>query len=286
MTDKISTSFCSWTERFKKFFRIIPKDHEELLTWLREINTHHIVDLDSLRMIEGVIQVFDMRVDEIMIPSSEMVIISKDIEFEEILRIVIRSGHSRFPVIGDSKEEVIGIMLAKDLLIYTLEDVSEKFSLRDILRPVVFVPESKRLNVLLHEFRKSHQHLAIVVNEYGEVNGLVTIEDVLEQIVGNIEDEYDIDKDLYIRRHKNNAYSVKATTPIAEFNRFFHTHLSDEEFDTIGGLVLKGFGHLPKRKESIHIEGIPFTVLRANSRRIQLLQTTLTISEESAKKED
>lgn len=276
----------TWIERFKKFFTVIPKTRDELLAWLREINAQHAIDLDSLRMIEGVIQVSDMRVDEIMIPGSEMVVIPKEAEFEEILRIVVRSGHSRFPVIGDSKEEVIGIMLAKDLLVYTLEDVGEKFSLRDILRPVFFVPESKRLNVLLHEFRKSHQHLAIVVNEYGEVNGLVTIEDVLEQIVGDIEDEYDIDKDLYIRRHKDSAYSVKATTPIAEFNRYFHTHLSDEEFDTIGGLVLKGFGHLPKRKESIHIEGIPFTVLRANSRRIQLLQTTLTIPDASPKKED
>jgi magnesium and cobalt transporter len=287
MTDKSSPSgSISWIERFKKLFTVIPKNREELLAWLREMNTHNAIDLDSLRMIEDVIQVSDMHVNEIMIPGSEMIVIPKDAEFEEILRIVIRSGHSRFPVIGDTKEEVIGIMLAKDLLVYTLEDISEKFSLRDILRPVVFVPESKRLNILLHEFRKSHQHIAIVVNEYGEVNGLVTIEDVLEQIVGNIEDEYDIDKDLYIRRHKDDSYSVKATTPIEEFNRYFHTQLPDEEFDTIGGLVLKGFGHLPKRKESIHIEGIPFTVLRANSRRIQLLQTTLVISEEPSKKED
>ena len=273
-------------DRIRKFFTLIPKNQTQLIEWLREMNAHQALDVDSLRMIEGVIQVADMRVEEIMIPGSEMVVVPKDAEFEEILRIVIRSGHSRFPVIGDSKEEVIGIMLAKDLLVYTMEDIAEKFQLRDILRPVVFVPESKRLNILLHEFRKSHQHIAIVVNEYGEVNGLVTIEDVLEQIVGEIEDEYDIDKNLYIRRHKDNSYSVKASTPIPEFNEYFNTQLPDNEFDTIGGLVLKGFGHLPKRKESVHIEGIPFTVLRANSRRIQLLRTTLVVNEDAKPKED
>lgn len=270
-----------WLERIRKFLTPIPKNPEAFLNLLRDVYENNTLDLNSLKMIEGVLQVAEMRVDEIMIPRSEMVVVPKDAEFDDILNIVIRSGHSRFPVIGDSKDEVLGILLAKDLLSHKPGDETEKFSLKDILRPTVFVPESKRLNILLHEFRKSRQHIAVVVDEYGGVSGLITIEDVLEQIVGEIEDEHDVDKDLYIRRHKDNSYSVKATTPIEEFNHFFHTHLSDEEFDTIGGLVLKGFGHLPKRKESIHIEGIPFTVLRANNRRIQLLQTTLVVRDEN-----
>lgn len=270
-----------WIERIRKFLTPIPKNPEAFLLLLRDAYENNAFDLNSLKMIEGVLQVAEMRVDEIMIPRSEMVVVPKDAEFDDILSIVIRSGHSRFPVIGDSKDEVLGILLAKDLLSHKPGDETDKFSLKDILRPTVFVPESKRLNILLHEFRKSRQHIAVVVDEYGGVSGLITIEDVLEQIVGDIEDEHDVDKDLYIRRHKDNSYSVKAATPIEEFNQFFHTHLSDEEFDTIGGLVLKGFGHLPKRKESIHIEGIPFTVLRANNRRIQLLQTTLVVQDEN-----
>lgn len=281
MTDEITPKPLKWTERLRKFFTLIPKNSDQFLQLLREVHEYDALDLDSLRMIEGVLQVAEMRVDEIMISRAEMVVIPKDAQYDDILTTVIKSGHSRFPVIGDSKDEVLGILLAKDLLSHKPEEGGDKFSLKDILRPTVFVPESKRLNILLHEFRKSRQHIAVVVDEYGGVSGLVTIEDVLEQIVGDIEDEHDIDKDLYIRRHKDNSYSVKATTPIDEFNHFFHTHLPDEEYDTIGGLVLKGFGHLPKRKESVHIEGIPFTVLRANSRRIQLLQTTLVVKDEN-----
>lgn len=270
----------SWRDRFRNFFMRSPHNRETMVQWLREAQAHDILDLNSLRMIEGVLQVAEMHVDEIMIPRSEMVFISKDAEYEEILPIVIKSGHSRFPVMGDNKDEVIGVLLAKDLLLYKFEDVEHKFSLKDLLRPAIFVPESKRLSVLLQEFRKTHQHIAIVVNEYGEVCGLATIEDVLEQIVGDIEDEHDIDKDFHIRQHKDNSYSVKAITPISEFNAFFHTDLPEEEFDTIGGLVLKGFGHLPKRKETITIHGVPFTVLRANNRRIQLLQTTWVIQKD------
>lgn len=286
MTNNISLLKKNLTERIKKFFNPVPKNSDQFLQLLREVHEQNGLDLDSVRMIEGVLQVGEMRVDEIMISRSEMIVVPKDAEYDEILPIVIKSGHSRFPVIGDSKDEVIGILLAKDLLAHKREEGADKFSLKDILRPTVFVPESKRLNILLHDFRKSRQHIAVVVDEYGGVSGLVTIEDVLEQIVGDIEDEHDIDKDLFIRRHKDNSYSVKATTPIEEFNQFFHTQLPDEEFDTIGGLVLKGFGHLPKRKESIHIEGIPFTVLRANSRRIQLLQTTLVVDDENLDTDD
>lgn len=284
MTDDLTTKPPSWNERLRQFFTIAPKNSEQLLQLLREAHEDDALDRDSLRMIEGVLQVEEMRVDEIMIPRSEMVVIPKDAEFSTILTIVSKSGHSRFPVISDTKDEVIGILLAKDLLSYQPENASDKFIVKEYLRPAGFVPESKRLSILLHEFRKNRQHIAIVVDEYGGVSGLVTIEDVLEQIVGDIEDEHDIDKDLFIRRHKDNSYTVKATTPIDEFNHFFNTELPDEEFDTIGGLVLKGFGHLPKRKESIHIHGIPFIVLRANNRRIQLLQTTINIKDPETEK--
>lgn len=265
----------SWSERISQMLSNKPQNREQLITLLRNLQQKDLIDADSLRMIEGVLQVSEMCVSEIIIPRAEMVVIPKDALFEEILPIVIKSGHSRFPVIGENKDEVIGILLAKDLLEHHSER-NERFSLKDILRPPVFIPESKRLNILLHEFRKNRQHIAIVVDEYGGVSGLITIEDVLEQIVGDIEDEHDIDKDVPIRKHKKNYYSIKAITPIEEFNEFFNTHLRDDEFDTIGGLVSKSFGHLPKRGETITIDGVPFTVLRANNRRIQLLQTTFS----------
>lgn len=263
-------------ERVSSAFAAKPKNRAQLLTLLRQAQHSELLDNDSLRMIEGVMQVAEMSVSEIMIPRAEMVVVPKDATLNEILPIAIKSGHSRFPVIGENKDEVVGILLAKDLLNFYLEGNTERFSIKEILRPVVFIPENKRLNILLNEFRKNRNHIAIIVDEYGGVSGLISIEDVLEQIVGEIEDEHDIDRDVYIRKHKDGYYSIKAITPIEDFNEFFQTQLKDDEFDTIGGLVLQGFGHLPKRGESIMIENIPFTVLRANSRRIQLLQTTLT----------
>lgn len=266
----------SFFERVSSAFAAKPKSRAQLLTLLRQAQHSELLDNDSLRMIEGVMQVAEMSVSEIMIPRAEMVVVPKDATLSEILPIAIKSGHSRFPVIGENKDEVVGILLAKDLLNFYLEGNTERFSIKEILRPVVFIPENKRLNILLNEFRKNRNHIAIIVDEYGGVSGLVSIEDVLEQIVGEIEDEHDIDRDVYIRKHKDGYYSIKAITPIEDFNEFFKTELKDDEFDTIGGLVLQGLGHLPKRGESIMIENIPFTVLRANSRRIQLLQTTLT----------
>ncbi|MCS5710593.1 transporter associated domain-containing protein [Candidatus Berkiella aquae] len=266
----------SLLERVSSAFSAKPKNREQLLGLLRQSHQNELLDLDSLRMIEGVMQVAEMNVSEIMIPRAEMIVVPKDATLAEILPIAIKSGHSRFPVIGENKDEVVGILLAKDLLNFYLESNTERFSIKEILRPVVFIPENKRLNILLNEFRRNRNHIAIIVDEYGGVSGLVSIEDVLEQIVGDIEDEHDIERDLYIRKHKDGYYSIKAITPIEEFNQFFNTQLKDNEFDTIGGLVLQGFGHLPKRGESIMIENIPFKVLRANSRRIQLLQTTLT----------
>jgi magnesium and cobalt transporter len=271
----ISDNSPSWLKRLGQALGKTPKTQEQLVEFLRDAQNLGVLSPDSLRMIEGVLQISQMCVGEIMLPRSEMVVIHKDASYEEILPIAIKSGHSRFPVIGENKDEVIGILLAKDLLIHPLEEDDERFSLKDILRPAVFVPENKPLGILLNEFRKNRNHIAMVVDEYGGVTGLVSIEDVLEQIVGDIEDEQDIYKDIYIRQHKDTTYSIKATTPIEEFNQYFNTQLKDDEFDTIGGLILKGFGHLPKRGETIKIEGIPFKILRANKRRIQLLQTTL-----------
>jgi len=257
----------------RRIFGRKPQSREEL----KELD---FLDADSQRMIEGVLQISDMLVNEIMIPRTEMIVLHKDTTLEEILPIAIKSGHSRFPVIEENKDEVIGILLAKDLLSYQLEEKDERFAIKDILRPAVFIPENKPLGKLLNEFRKNRNHLAIVVNEYGGVSGLVSIEDVLEQIVGDIEDEHDIEKGVYIRQHKDNNYSIKSVTPIEEFNEFFNTTLSDEKYDTVGGLVLNALGHLPKRGETVMVEGIPFKVLRANNRRIQVLQITLMPSKE------
>jgi magnesium and cobalt transporter len=195
---------------------------------------------------------------------------------EEFVSAVIQSGHSRFPVIGNSRDEILGILLAKDLLAYFASGAERKFDMDDAMRPVVYIPESKRLNVLLREFRESRNHMAIVVDEYGGVAGLVTIEDVLEQIVGEIDDEHDIEEAQDIRKLSNREYVVKARTPIEDFNEYFDTSFSDEEFDTIGGLVIRSFGHLPKRGESGEIEGVSFRVLRADKRRVYLLQVTET----------
>ena len=225
-------------------------------------------------MIDGVIEVAEMQVRDIMIPRSQMVVVERDADLKVILETVVDSAHSRFPAVGENRDEVIGILLAKDLLPYFLEGEELRFNLRDILRPAVFIPESKRLNVLLKEFRASRNHIAIVVDEYGGVAGLVTIEDVLEQIVGDIEDEHDIEEDAYIFQHRDNDYTVKAITPIEDFNESFQVDFSDEEFDTIGGLVMNGFGHMPKRGETLNLGDFHFKVLRASSRQIYLLQVS------------
>ncbi len=278
--DEVVENSPSWLKRLTNAFGINPKTREQLTELLRDAQNLGLIDPDSLRMIEGVLQVSEMCVSEIMLPRSEMVVVHKDAAYEDIIPIAIKSGHSRFPVIGENKDEVIGILLAKDLLSHPLEDEDERFSLKDILRPAVFIPENKPLGILLNEFRKNRNHIAIVVDEYGGVTGLVSIEDVLEQIVGDIEDEHDIEKDTYIRKHKDHTYSIKAFTPIEDFNKVFGTNLKDDEYDTVGGLVLHGFGHLPKRGETTTVDGIPFKVLRANNRRIQVLQTTISPPEE------
>ncbi len=248
-----------------------PDDREELTDILRGAFERHLLDADALSMIEGVLSVSETTVRDIMIPRSQMDCVSVDDEVLEFIPLVVETRHSRFPVIGESKDDVIGILLAKELLNYYANP--EAFDLRDTLRPAVFVPESKRLNVLLREFRANRNHIAIVVDEYGGVSGLVTIEDVLEQIVGDIEDEYDFDDSHDdIIPEANGRFRVKAQTEIADFNEHFGTSYPDDEFDTVGGLVLRAFGRLPKRGEATTMEGLRFRVLRADSRRLHTLQ--------------
>lgn len=264
----------SWFGRISQKLSGEPRDRDELIELLRELEQRNVLDNDSLAMIEGVLNVSEMHVRDVMVPRSQMVVVERDTPPEQFLPSVIESGHSRFPVIGETRDEIVGILLAKDLLSYFASNHKANFDIRDIIRAPVFIPESKRLNVLLKEFRSNRNHIAIVVDEYGGVAGLITIEDVLEQIVGEIEDEYDIDEDTYIMAYNNNQFSVKALTPIEEFNRYFSVHFSEDEFDTIGGLVAHRFGHLPARGEKIDIEKFSFTVLRADKRRIHLLQVS------------
>lgn len=258
----------------QKFLPI--QNREQLLTLLRQSAQRKVIGNDALAMIEGVLQVAEMQVRDIMIPRAQMVVVEHDASVNSFLPIIIESQHSRFPVIGENRDEVIGILLAKDLLRFAC-DHWRKFNIQNILRPAVFIPESKRLNILLREFRVNRNHMAIVLDEYGGVSGLVTIEDVLEQIVGEIKDEYDLqeEKEGNIKKISRTQYNVKAFTPIVDFNQFFGTKLDDETFDTIGGLIAKNFGHLPKRGESIKVNNFNFKILNADNRRIHLLRVTL-----------
>jgi len=263
----------SWFERFVQALSGGPKDKQSFLSVLREVKERGFIDNDSMTMIEGVLAVSEMQVRDIMVPRSKMSVIESDLPLAEILAIVISSGHSRFPIVGEDKDDILGILLAKDLLHYTKEPSDERINLKEILRPVTFVPESKRLNVLLKEFRVKRNHMAIVVDEYGGVSGLITIEDVLEEIVGDIADEFDIeeDEDASIVAHSDETFNVKALTTIEEFNDFFDSAFSDADFDTIGGLVTHAFGHVPNRDETIALNDFEFTVLFADARRIRVL---------------
>ncbi|MEE9321953.1 MAG: transporter associated domain-containing protein [Granulosicoccus sp.] len=251
-----------------------PRDRNELLELLRDAQARKIVDADTLQMVEGVFQVVEMRVRDIMIPRGQMVVIDHDASIEELMPIIIESGHSRFPVINEDKDHVIGVLLAKDLLRYSGAGIHRSFSIDDILRKATFTPDTKRLNVLLKEFRAARNHMAIVLDEYGGVDGLVTIEDVLEEIVGEIDDEHDTNDGVAIRGHGDGRFSVRALTPIDEFNESLGTNFSDEDFDTIGGLLMQHIGHMPKTGERATINGCEFRVLSADSRRLHLLQVT------------
>jgi magnesium and cobalt transporter len=258
-------------ERLSAFLTREPEDRDELLLLLHGAFEHKLLDADALSIIEGALQVSEMTVRDIMIPRAQMDVVSIDDEPSEFIPFVMETRHSRFPVVGENKDDVVGILLAKELLNYYANP--ESFNLRDTLRPAVFVPESKRLNVLLRDFRANRNHIAIVVDEYGGVSGLVTIEDVLEQIVGDIEDEYDFDEaEDNIIPETGGRYRVKAQTEIAAFNETLGARFSDEEFHTIGGLVLQAFGRLPKRGEATTIGNFRFKVVRADSRRIYTLQ--------------
>jgi magnesium and cobalt transporter len=259
----------SLLERLSTLLLREPEDRDQLIALLHSAFERKLLDAEALSMIEGVLQVSETQVRDVMIPRSQMDMIDVAESPEKFIPFVIETAHSRFPVFEENRDNVIGILLAKDLLRFYAE---EQFSVRDMLRPAVFVPEAKRLNVLLKEFRANRNHIAIVVDEYGGVSGLVTIEDVIEQIVGDIEDEYDFDEtEDNILADRSGRFRVKAGTEIADFNNHFGTHFSDEDYDTVGGLVVAHFGRLPKRGETIGIEGFSFQVLRADSRKVHSL---------------
>ena len=270
----------SLLERISHWLMREPEDREQLIELLHGAYESSLMDADALGMIEGVLQLSEMRVGEIMIPRAQMDVIDINDAPEVFIPHVIETAHSRFPVIDKDRDDVIGILLAKDLLRHYAESDSD---IRGMLRPAVFIPESKRLNVLLKEFRSNRNHIAIVVDEYGGVAGIVTIEDVLEQIVGDIEDEYDFDEtEDNIIRENEGVFRVKAGTEIDDFNQTLGAHFSDEEFDTVGGLVVSRFGHLPKRGESVQFDGFLFSILRADSRRLHAVRVTRLPPEENA----
>ena len=260
----------SWFMRLKQFLQGEPQDKEELIDLLRDAQTRSLIDSETLGMIEGVIQFAQMKVRDIMLPKKQMTCLSQDDDINTVIDTVNSSGHSRFPVTGSNADEIIGILHAKDLLRFRAEN-DKDFDLSDIVRLATFVPESKRLDMLLSEFRSNRNHMALVVDEYGSVSGFVTIEDIIEQIIGDIEDEFDIDEEAYIKAHGDAQYIVKAHAPIEEFNEQLNCAFSDDDYDTIGGVVLANFGYLPKRGEIITIDDFEFKIINADARRIKLL---------------
>ncbi len=260
-------------KRLVNFFLREPVDKDTLIEVLRNSEHRGLLDSDVLLMIEGALHVSELQVRDVMVPRVQMIFIEEDAEPEDILSIVVESGHSRFPVIAEANNEIVGILLAKDLLNY-FAGSQNRFDIKDMMRPAVFIPESKRLNVLLREFRTSRNHMAIVIDEYTGVAGLVTIEDVIEEIIGEIEDEYDVEEEANIAPHDNNRYVIKAMTPIEEFNKYFNTEIGDDKYGTVGGVVVNAFGRLPKRGETIELHGFTVKVLRADKRRVQVLLFT------------
>lgn len=248
------------------------KDRGDFMEAMHEARKHRVFGDEEAAMLSGVLEVSELQVRDVMIPRSQMVVLDREAKPGTLVEAIIESGHSRFPVIGEDRDEVVGILLAKDLLRFFAEDRGSRFDIREVLRTAVFIPESKRLNVLLREFRVSHNHMAIVVDEYGGVSGLLTIEDVLEQIVGDIGDEHDPDEAPYFRKEADGIYTIRALTRIEDFNEEFHTRFSDEDYDTLGGLVIHELGRLPRRGESVTLQNIRLTVLKADRRRVYTLQ--------------
>jgi len=262
-----------WLKRLTQGFAAEPQDRQGLLALLREAGERGLVDTDALTMLEGVLEVSDLQVRDIMVPRAQMVFVHRDEPASRLLSVVVESGHSRFPVMDDDRDDIVGILLAKDLLRLYIAEVRERFDIREYMRPAIFVPESKRLNVLLREFRRNRNHMAIVVDEYGGVSGLVTIEVVIEQIVGEIDDEFDVEDDQNIRKEAERQFTVRGITRIEEFNEYFGARLSEEQgVDTVAGLLMKQLGRLPRRGESATIEGFEFRVMRADRRRIDALR--------------
>lgn len=267
----------SWWRRLTQRLAGGPHSREDLLELLDGARDDGLIDADAAEMVRGVFETSELQVRDIMIPRAQIVAIESDWGLDRILAVALDSGHSRFPVVGDSRDEVLGILLAKDLLKFSGlgADGAPPFELAQQLRPAVFVPESKRVNVLLKDFKRQRNHMAIVADEYAGVAGLVTIEDVLETIVGDIDDEYDEAEGALILKLDERRYLVAGLTPIEEFNEYFGARFSDEDFDTVGGLVMHGLGRMPRRGESLRMEGFQFNVQRADSRRIQQLQVLL-----------
>ncbi len=260
-------------DRISHFLSGEPQDQQDLLEILNEAHGKKLLDAESLSMIQGILKFSEMRVRDVMVPRVQMNVISKDAKLETIFPLVLELGHSRFPVIEDDRSKVVGVLLAKDLLAYALEN--KKQTVVDLMRPVSVVPESKRLNVLLKEFRTERNHMAIVIDEYGMTAGLVTIEDVLEEIVGEIEDEHDAQEEEYIEKHSDKKFSLKALTPIDEFNEYFSANLQDDEHETIGGFVVHQLGHMPKKGEKLEHGRFRFEVVHADDRRVYLLKLKL-----------
>ncbi len=265
----------SWIEKIAHAFSSEPKTRDDLMAVVKIARQNEVIDDEVYSIIEGATEVADMQVREVMIPRNQMVVVKSENNIEKSLKQIIESGHSRFPVIGESLDEIQGIMLAKDLLPLALKKRIDLVNIKKLIRQAKKVPESKRLNVLLKEFREQKHHMAVVIDEYGSVAGLITIEDVLEEIVGEIEDEYDEETDPFIKKLSTNDYMIKSLTPIDDFNDMFHCELSDKDYDTIGGLLMQTFGHVPKRNETANIDKFHFKVLNADNRRVHLLRMSV-----------
>jgi magnesium and cobalt transporter len=272
---KDGTATGRWLRRITQTLAGDATDREALVAHIHEARVNGVIDGEAVTMLQGVLDVADLQVRDIMVPRTQMAVVRREQPAADILARVIESGHSRFPVMDDDRDDIVGILLAKDLLRLTAAREQERFDIREYMRPAVFVPESKRLNVLLKEFRHSRNHMAIVVDEYGGVSGLCTIEDVIEQIVGEIDDEFDVEDDQLIRRDAERQFTVRGVTRIGEFNEYFGAHFSEEQgYDTVAGLMMKQLGRLPRRNEMMTIDGFEFRVLRADRRRIDTLRVT------------
>lgn len=266
-----SQPFLSWFTNLKLFLKREPKNKEELINLVRDAQRHLIIDSETLTMLEGVILYSQMKARDVMLPKNQITFIPHNLSLHEIINVVTESGHSRFPVTDSDKTTIIGILHAKDLLRFQTQE-DDSFDLHDLMRKATFIPESKKLNILLADFRKNRNHMAIVVDEYGATSGFITLEDIIEQIIGDIEDEFDIDEEAYIKRHGAGHYIIKAHTPIHEINEQLNAGFSDELYDTLGGIVMAKFGHLPKRGESTTIDHFEFKIINADARRIKLLE--------------